>query len=304
MNKESYFKALSPNFKLYAQLHFLSDQYMSIKIRHFEAYEQNSSLSGEIIYDDSAFALYVKAEALVAASAHLKILASIDHKAISVTLEGLEPIKKLKPIVDLFPLHKKAKPWIVDYTAGSRLSLHVLRAKYEYEHPEKLLDSIYATADYQDFVYTFQQKLEPIRTGYTDFIFKHGVLNILPKQATYCGQNTGSSWLDIDFNPKDEPVLTAYLNSPFVLNDDILFLLNYFKIALPFKQLTGKTNADLTLKIPLLSVKIDAKGKFDIDNGVFLYKGVKLNITDSAIDIHNSRVDVNRFHAASSSGGT
>ena len=298
MNKESYFKASSPNFKLYAQLHFLSDQYMSIKIRHFEAYEQNSSLSGEIIYDDSAFALYVKAEALVAASAHLKILASIDHKAISVTLEGLEPIKKLKPIVDLFPLHKKAKPWIVDYTAGSRLSLHVLRAKYEYEHPEKLLDSIYATADYQDFVYTFQQKLEPIRTGYTDFIFKHGVLNILPKQATYCGQNTGSSWLDIDFNPKDEPVLTAYLNSPFVLNDDILFLLNYFKIALPFKQLTGKTNADLTLKIPLLSVKIDAKGKFDIDNGVFLYKGVKLNITDSAIDIHNSRVDVNRFHAA------
>ncbi len=298
MHKKSYFKAISPKFELDAELNFLSDKYLSIIIKRFQAYEQNSSLSGEITYDDSAFTLYIRADALVAASAHLNIFAAIDHNAISVTLKGLEPIKKLKPIVDLFPLHKDAKPWIVDYTAGSRLSLHVLKAKYEYEHPEKLLESIYAKADYQDFVYTFQQGLEPIRTGYTDFVFEHGVLNILPRHATYCGQDTGSSWLNIDFNPKDEPVLTAYLDSPFILNNDILFLLDYFKISLPFKQLSGKTNANLTLRIPLLSVKIDAKGKFDIGKGVFLYKGVDLNITDSAIKIHNSRVDVIRFHAA------
>ncbi len=294
---KSHLHAVSPYIEIDSDFLFGPDATL-ITINYLNALEQNSSLSGNIVFDPSDIALYVQIEAMVAQSADLKVHAIINTKAVSVEIEGISPIKELGPIVDLFHLHKDVTPWIVDCSKGTYLNLHTLKVRYEYDHPEALLNSIYASFDYQGFVYTFQPGLEPIRTRYTDFVFEDGVLNIFPRYATYCGQETKSSWLDIDFNPEDEPVLTAYLQAPFVLNDDIVFLLNYFKIALPFKQLSGHTEADLTLKVPLLSVSVDARGRFNVNQGQFLYKGIDLNISDSAIIIHNSNVDVTQFNAA------
>ncbi len=293
----SHFHAESPKFSIDSDILFGSDNTL-MTINYLNAYEQNSSLSGDVVFDPAEIALYIQTEAMVANSAELSVHAIVNTQAVTIKIEGISPIKKLGPIVELFHLHEKVTPWIVDYSDGSHLTLHTIKARYEYDHPERLLESIYASFDYHDFVYTFQPGLEPIRTGYTNFIFEDGVLNIFPRHASYCSQDTGASWLNIDFNPDDEPILTAYLRSGFILNDDILFLLDYFNISLPFKQLKGSTDADLTLKVPLLSVNVEARGRFHVDKGLFLYKGTELNISDSAIKIHNSNVDVSRFHAA------
>ncbi len=294
-DEKSHLYVASPQFEVDSDIHFLTEN-IFFNINYFNAPEHKSSLQGSMVFDSTELTLYIQAEASVAQSADLAIYSIVDKNAVTIELQGIKPIRNLRPIINLFKLHKDVTPWIVDYSAGTAFNLHSLSARYEYDHPESLLESINATADYQDFVYTFQPGLDPIVTAYTDFVFKHGVLNIFPREASYCGQNTGESWLNIDFNPDDEPVLTAYLHTAFKLNDDIIYLLNYFGIALPFKQLSGNTKADLTLRVPLLSINIDAKGHFSVDKGNFLYKGIDLNITDSAIDIHNSKVSVKRFH--------
>jgi hypothetical protein len=151
------------------------------------------------------------------------------------------PIHSIKPLVDLFGLNDNIQRWITIYLKGSRFNFKTVQGEYEWDDPAKIINTLYAEARIDDCEYTFAPGLEPIKAKFTDFVFKNGVLTIKPAQSSFYRQSGGNSWLDIRFNDLARIILTANIKTSAVANDDILSLLDYYKISLPFKQLGGTT---------------------------------------------------------------
>ncbi len=283
----------SPTFKADARLtwdepYFLADLTLLDIQRDIE-------IKGTSVVDLDQLISYSTLNIIPAKAADLTLYLEADREALSFATVSNDPITDLRPIVDLFGLHELVTPWIVDYSFGSTLELHSLTGNMRYDDPGQLMDTLYAHATYKDFIYKFQSGLPPIMTSHTEFIFKEGVLDILPRNSYYRDHRMQDSWLNIDFNPKRGPVLNAYITTTTQFDQELVDLLEYFKIPLPFVQSKGTMDADLTLNIPLLDVKhLQANGTFAIKKGEVDYEGIPLKITDSAITIHNSSVKVDK----------
>lgn len=284
----------SPDLKANALLTW-NEHYFLADLTMYDT-QRDIEIEGNSVVDLETLTSYSKLKIIPVQSADFTLFLEADQHELSFALKSNRPITDLRPIVHLFKLDKAITPWIVDYSFGSTFILHTMTGSLTYDNPGQLLNTLYASATYNDFIYKFQPGLPPIRTSHTDFLFQNGVLNIIPKNAYYCDQRTGDSWLDIDFNPDKEPVLNAYVITTSRLDKDLVNLLDYFKIPLPFLQSKGKTRANLTLNIPLLSVDVKANGDFYIDEGEVLYEGIPLQITNSAIQLNNSKVTVDKVN--------
>lgn len=262
----------------------------------FDDKQRDIEVKGVSVIDLGTLTSYSKLNISAVKSADITLYLRADQDELAFTLDSNRPITDLRPIVDLFQLHEKITPWIVDYSSGTAFHLHSMKGGLSYDNPKEILNTLYAQATYTDFSYKFQPGLPPIKTSHTDFVFEKGVLNIIPKNAYYCKQRTGESWLDIDFNPEEEPVLNAYVITTSQLDQDLIDLLDYFDIPLPFLQSEGVTQANLTLNIPLLSVDVKANGDFYIEKGEVLFRGVPWQVTNSTISLHNSKVTVEKVN--------
>jgi hypothetical protein len=209
-----------------------------------------------------------------------------------LSFEGKEAgqILEITSLVDLFGLSHNIQRWITDYLAGSRYHLKSFKGQFPWDTPAVILDTLEAEVRVDDTEYTFAPGLEPVKGKYTDVFFTKGVLAIKPHDSTFYGQDGGQSWLDINFNDPANIVLTAYIKPNAVVNDDILNLLKYYKIALPFKQVGGTTDTDLRLTINLNKLKIGAEGRFTIDEGLVLFDGAVVEVIDARILFVNSDV--------------
>lgn len=206
-------------------------------------------------------------------------------------------ISTIKPLVDLFELDQGIQVWITEYLVGSRYNLKTVSGVLPWDNPGAILDSLYGEVRVDDCEYTFAPGLEPIKTRYTDVVFKNGVLIITPTDSTFYGQNGEASWLDIDFNDGDNIILTAYIKTHAKANDDILNLLKYYDILLPLRQESGVTAADLTLVINLNSEQVGADGSFLIDKGRVAYSGVIYDVTEVDISVDDSMVTIDNIDA-------
>ncbi len=218
-------------------------------------------------------------------------------------------IRDIKPFVDLFDLDPTIQPWITDYLTGSRYNLKTFSGSFPWADPMVLLNSSYAEVRVDDCEYTFAPGLEAIKTEYTDVVFSKGVLTITPHNSTFYGQDGEQSWLDINFNDPDNIILTAYITTTAVANQDILNLLSYYDIALPFRQTKGKTTTDVTLAVNLNSEDVTAHGSFVIDKGViecdqksYDVRNAKVTLEDSMVTIEKLRISFEQMFSADVSG--
>ena len=185
------------------------------------------------------------------------------------SFEGQEngKITTITPFVDLFGLEQNIQKWITEYLTGSQYKLKSFKGNFPWSNPLHILESFYAEARVEDCEYAFAPDLEAIKSDYADAIFQKGVLVIKPHDATFYGQDTEDSWLDINFNDVDNILLTAYITTHAQANQDIINLVEYYDIPLPFLQTEGKTVADLTLIVNLETELVTAHGTFVIDEG-------------------------------------
>lgn len=214
-----------------------------------------------------------------------------------LSFEGKEggEIHSISPLVDLFGLKHSIQRWITDYLSGSRYHLKSFKGSLPWNNPKEILNTLEAEVRVDDTEYTFAPGLEPIKGRYTDVNFTEGILIIKPHDATFYGQDGGESWVDINFNDLKNILLTAYIKTRAVANDDILTLLDYYKISLPFKQVGGKTATDLHLAITLNKLKIQAEGIFEIDEGVIEWGDKKYKTEDARIKLVNSDVTIDQL---------
>jgi len=276
----------------------LKDGVLNVTIKELSNQEFQSKATGVVNIDLARQTAEGVLEADLAGSLPLDIIFSADQQQLTFSGKENAVITNITPFVDLFGLSPDIQCWITEYLTGTRYQLKEFSGSFPLDNPLHLLESFTAEVRVEGCQYTFAPGLEAIKTAYTDVFFKKGVLNIIPHESTFYGQDGEKSWLDINFNDVDNILLTAYILTNAVGNDDIMNLLEYYDIPLPFVQTDGKTKIDLTLAINLNKLLIDATGTFRIDEGIVEYDEIPYRIKDAALSLKNSLVSIEKLNLA------
>ena len=283
-----------PAFSLETGLTF-SESKLNFDIKQFESIRYRSQASGTIRLDIDQKKMVADIRANLAGSLPLTLHCEGDRNQLSFEGSATEIIHDIRPVVELFELGPDIQPWIADYLKGSSFQLSSIKGTIPFADPVKIFQTLYAKATVQDTEYSFEAKLPSIKAPSTDVVFENGVLKIYPHLPTYAGIDAGKSWLDINFNP-DEPVLSAYILTKASLGNEILALLDFYTIHLPFMQTRGLTDADLTLRINLVKLEVTAEGNFSIAAGAFDHDRQTYTVTNSAVSLFNDEVTIKELN--------
>lgn len=215
----------------------------------------------------------------------LPVSLNLQFDELQLSFQGREAgvITTIRPIVDLFKLDPALQKWITGYLTGSRYRLQAISGNFLWSDPLMLTRTFTAKVRVDDCQYTFAEGFEAVKSDYTDVSFKEGIMTILPYGARFYGQDAGDSWLDINFNDPDNILLNAHILTRAKANQDIVNLLKYYDIPLPFRQTKGKTDADLLLTVNLNSEDVMARGTFHIESG-------KVDCWEESFDVSNARI--------------
>ncbi len=284
----------SPVFALQATLRG-EDGFLLADIEKLESEQFHSHATGEFRFDSKEKRGIGHFTANLSGSLPVLFELNIDSQQVSFQGKENGVITTIKPFVDLFGLDQDIQRWITEYLTGNRYELKNFRGDFPWDKPLHLLDSFYAEVRVEGCEYTFAPGLEAIKTAYTDVEFKQGVLNILPNTGRFYGQDTEDSWVDINFNDFKNIVLTAHIQTHAVGNADIVNLLEYYNIPLPFEQKTGKTGVDLTLTVNLSQLEVHTKARFQIDDGLVEYQKKLYRVQNTVLNLLNSKVTIEKM---------
>ena len=115
--------------------------------------------------------------------------------------------------------------------------------------------------------------------------------------STFYGKDGEESRVEINFTDPANIVLLAYIKANAQADDDIVALLDYYKIALPFRQTEGKTATDMTLTINLNTNQIDIKATFLISEGIVEYQQRHFSVSNAKITLENSLISIEQMTA-------
>jgi hypothetical protein len=218
-----------------------------------------------------------------------------DREQISFSGRGMGVTDDITPFVDLFGLDTNIQRWITEYLKGARYGIKIFKGAIPWNDPGRILDTFYAEARVDEPEYTFapgNKALKPVKADYADVVFSKGVLVINPYQSTFYGQGIRAGRVEIDFTRPTDIILAIYINTDARANRDILTLLNYYNITLPFIQHDGDTETDLTLTVNLNKGQVEISGTFLIERGLIAFDGKNYEVTDTRIVLENSNISV------------
>lgn len=286
----------SPDFTLNSSLQ-KENNLIYVNIDELKALNNNLKISGNIILNAKKDPeLTAELDIKLCNETNLNLYVHSNIKRLSYRVESKEKIKEAKQIVDLFDINPNIKYWIYDAINMSSLSLNRLYGWLEYKNLDKAYMNLHAKAVANDLTYTYDKKVESVKTSKTDLEFKNGVLYIKPQNAYSYNFFLDKSWLKIDFSKKEE-LLTLYLLFKGQANEGLLTLLNRYGIKLPFIQTKGEMDTNLKLEINLITTDVEAKGDFYTQNAQINYLGLDIDIFDAHIFINNSVVKVDNMVA-------
>ena len=289
--EKGFLKASSPDFIFNSSI-YVQDGFFTFHIDKYHHYTKDIKINGDLILNNRNL---VKLTSSIKVNIHNDIefdLYSIaNDEKLFYKINSLKGIKDIKHTIDLFNFDKRLKYWVYDAIDMSSLYINKVTGYFEYEKMDEAIKNLHIKAVAKDFNYTYHKKIDSIYTKYTNFEFKNGVLYIRPKDTYTYGIGLDDSWLKIDFVKKQE-ILTLHLLFDGTLNDDMLHVLNTYKIKLPFKQTKGKLDTKLKLVINLQTIDVDAVGKFTTKEAQINYLGLNIDVYDTEVDLNNFDVKV------------
>ncbi|MCF6310044.1 MAG: AsmA-like C-terminal domain-containing protein [Sulfurimonas sp.] len=295
-NKKGFLSLSSPDFMLKSSF-YSEKKLFKIQINELRAKQKDIKAVGGVVFnlnDGLKFATSLTIDINNDAKLHLQIKG--DTKKLSYKLSSEKKIKDTRYIVDIFDIDPRAKYWFYDAMELSSLSIQSVDGWLEYKNIDKAYLNLQAKAVANDLIYTYDKKVDSVRTSHTDLEFKNGVLFIKPKNAYSYDFPLDKSWLKIDFSKKEE-LLTLYLLFKGQANRDLLRLLDRYNIKLPFIQTKGKLDTNLKLLINLISADVTALGDFYTKEAQINYLGLDIDIFDANISINNTHVKVDNMFA-------
>ena len=288
--KNGFLDVSSPDFSLKSSLGFESKLF-NVRINEFHDYKRNIDLQGNIIFNAYDLELTSSLKTSINDEVFLDIFITANDKKLFYKISSDKYIKSITHTVDMFPLDKRVRYWIVDAIKMKNASLKSAYGWVDYKHLGEAYKNIYAKAVLHKLDYRYDMKLDAIHTKNTTVEFKDGVLNIMPHNAYTYGFFLDKSWLKIDFTKKQE-LLTLYLKFQGMLNQDILNLLDRYAIKLPVLQNTGTVDTNLTLSVNLRTIDVEAHGDFFTKKGNFKYLGLDIDAFDTHVRLDNFNVKI------------
>ncbi|MDQ7061890.1 MAG: hypothetical protein Q9M43_12535 [Sulfurimonas sp.] len=293
--EDGYFNVTSPDFNLNSSLYFESSL-LHIKIKEYTDNKRDIIASANIILNPHSKTLTSSIVLNIHDDISLNIFSFMNEKVFYYKVNSLKDIKSVNYLMEQLNLHKDLRYWAYEAIEFSTLSLHSIYGWINFNDFDNAYKNLYVSATGNDLRYAYNKNLDSIHTKTTDLEFKNGIFYIYPKQATTYKSKLGSSWLNIDFT-KPEELLTLKLLFDGKLDKDTLTILEEFKIKVPFLQNTGKTKVDLTLKVNLQTIDVDAKGEFFTGVGNFTYRGHDIDVFNLKVELDNYDVRVNNMIA-------
>ena len=295
-NEKGFINVSSPYFILNGSLYSESGLF-HLSIDKFTITNKNTEIGGDILFSiKDELELTAALGIQTGSDTKLNLYAHSNKEKLLYVLESNESIKDTRQIVDLFSVDPKAKYWIYDAIKMSSLSIGTFYGWLEYKNIDKAYLNMHVKAVANDLTYTYDEKVDSVRTKSTDLEFKDGVLYIRPQEAYSYDFFLDKSWLKIDFSKKEE-LLTLYLLFEGQANKDLLHLLDRYGIKLPFIQTKGSIDANLRLDINLITTDVEAIGDFYAKEAQINYLDLDIDIFDAHIFIKNSDVKVQNMVA-------
>lgn len=251
-----------------------------------------SSLSGQIRIDTGNDRATASLSLSLAGALPLTVDVSVDSRQVSFQGRGLGEISTITPLVDLFGLDWSVQKWITGYLRGDQYVLKSFAGSFPWQDPGAVFDTFVAEFRVKGCQYTFAPGLASIKTDYTDFFMNNGVLRVIPHNSSFYGQGGGRSWLQINFNDLANIFLTAHIKVQAQIDQDIVTLLQYYDIPLPFSQQSGRTSADITLEINLNSEEVMARGVFLLAEGDIVFQQKIYGVKDARVLLENEKITI------------
>ncbi|SFV61745.1 FIG01209130: hypothetical protein [hydrothermal vent metagenome] len=291
INEKGFLHASAADFDFQANFQF-QKQYFLFNIKAAQALKQKIKLNGKMIIDLQEQKLYSKLHFLLNNDADLLLYTTADKNRVDYTVTSQKDIEHIHKLVALFHLPKEIKFWTDDAIDAKTLTLKKFYGFLQYNDLSSAYRHLYINADINKLNYTYNPKLDAIHTQKTVLEFKNGILYIRPKKAYSYGMYLNKSWLKIDFTKPQEILTLHLLFNDGILNKDLLHILASYKIQLPFLQHNGKVKTNLTLRVNLMTLKIDAHGIFYAKKANFDYLGLNINAKDLLIKLDNYDVGI------------
>ena len=293
--EQGFFVLQSPTLEFKSNLYFQSNM-VKLTINNFKDTKRSLYAKGNIIFDTNAKKVYAQIDVNIHNDANLSIYALADTKQLFYNIISNKAITDISYLIKIAHLPKEVIYWA--YTAIKMQNLHIGRFNgfVTYSDLENAYKNIHIEAVAKNLSYTYNPKLDAVKTEQTNLEFLNGVLYIRPQKATSYGMDLGKSWLKIDFTKKEE-LLTLHLLFDGKLNKDMLHVLNTYKIKLPFLQKKGKIKTDLIISVNLHTIDVNAKGDFYTKKANFDYLGLNIDIYDTHLHLNNYDVLIDKMRA-------
>lgn len=259
---------------------------------------QNSllNLHGTVYFDSNNFKSYSLIHALINNDANLSLYSFSDDEKLKYKVVSHKDISNPKAIIQKLPLPQEIHYWVLDAIDLTSLSLLALHGEIDFSNLQNSYKQVHIEASANKLNYTYNPKVDAVHSKYTELEFDQGILYIRPKNATSYNFDLDTSWLKIDFTQPQE-ILTLFLKFSPTLNEDIIHILNTYRIKLPVKQNSGIVNTDLTLAVNLHSIAVDAEGTFVCNEGNFHYLGQDIDVSNLKLKLKNYDIEINDMSA-------
>ncbi|MDX9744263.1 MAG: AsmA-like C-terminal domain-containing protein, partial [Arcobacteraceae bacterium] len=293
--QNGFLKLSSDTFSLSSSFGFESNA-LNIEIEKLYDSKKKIELKGNIVVDLSQIEINAIIDLNINNDILTKVFVNADNKKLLYKIEADKKIENTTHLIDLLQPPQEVRYWILDAINMQGAYLDEAIGWFEYDKIEDAYKNFYAKATIDKLNYTYNQQLESVQSNQTILEFQKGVLYIRPQEAVSYGQPLGKSWLKIDFTKKDE-LLTLYLLFDGIVNNDILKILNTYKIKLPFVQKSGLISTDLTIEVNLRNLDTQANGDFYAKKANFDYLGLNIDVYDAYVFLKSYDVNITNMKA-------
>lgn|GEM_PF-795732 len=216
-------------------------------------------------------------------------------------------IKSISFLKEFFRLDKVAEAWMYDNVTGD-INLNYLYGKFDIENLKLFEDDMKGNVTIDNAKIQFNKNAKPVKTPKLTIDYKGDNLYFDLEKPTYNNSSLEGSKVYINhLTSLKKGVVVVDLKTDANLSDDILEILKSYKINLPIRQLDGKSDSSLVLKIPYsIKNKMEVDGVFEIENAKmklnsfeFFAHKAKVVLKDNIVDIVSSELSYQEILDAS-----
>jgi len=270
---------------------------LQASIKKFKDTKREIYAEGDLYFDADELEFYTSLNIKIKDEIDVTLFGLLNPDATFYKLISNKQIKDYKHTINLAHIPKAVMFWAYDALDMSDIDLINASGYIDHNNIEDAYKNIHIKADVNNLHYTYNTELDAIHTARTELEFKDGILFIRPKKASSYNMALGSSWLKVDFTTEKEELLTLHLLFNAKLNKDILRILSAYEINLPFLQNSGSVKTNLTIKVGLQTIDIDANGEFFTEEANFDYLGLNIDIYNATIKLNNYDVSIDNMFA-------